>query len=271
MNTKEIIALLREQKHEKVKVAIIDIDGVARGKFMSKNKFISALESEFGFCEVVFGWDMNDACYDNVKITGWHTGYGDLKAKIDPATIRTIPWEDDVPFFNIKKLFNSIIGIVIYLIFCFFIIPIIFVGLNFAIYGKMVGPISAVGGSTIINLTIFGFANRNIASNSNRNITNAFWLGFLGPLGLVICLFNSVKLAQKKISLGILRFFIFAIAIQLLGELGIISNGGKGLLIYFFGFTSYDFNQFSLMNLFLILILFDAFFRSLMVTHLVTS
>ena len=80
-------------------MAIIDIDGVARGKFMSKNKFISALESEFGFCQVVFGWDMNDACYDNVKVTGWHTGYGDLEAKIDPSTIRTIPWEDDIPFF----------------------------------------------------------------------------------------------------------------------------------------------------------------------------
>ena len=98
MNKKEIIALLKGQKHEKIKVAIIDIDGVARGKFMSKNKFISALESEFGFCQVVFGWDMNDACYDNVKVTGWHTGYGDLEAKIDPSTIRTIPWEDDIPF-----------------------------------------------------------------------------------------------------------------------------------------------------------------------------
>ena len=99
MNKKEIIALLKEQKHEKIKVTIIDIDGVARGKFMSKNKFISALESEFGFCQVVFGWDMSDACYDNVKVTGWHTGYGDMEAKIDPSTIRTIPWEDDIPFF----------------------------------------------------------------------------------------------------------------------------------------------------------------------------
>ena len=54
MNKKEIIALLKEQKHEKIKVAIIDIDGVARGKFMSKNKFISALESEFGFCQIFF-------------------------------------------------------------------------------------------------------------------------------------------------------------------------------------------------------------------------
>ena len=99
MNKKEIIALLKEQKHEKIKVSIIDIDGVARGKFMSKNKFISALESKFGFCQVVFGWDMNDACYDNVKVTGWHTGYGDLEAKIDHSTIRKIPWENDIPFF----------------------------------------------------------------------------------------------------------------------------------------------------------------------------
>ena len=99
MNTKEIIALLNEQKHEKIKVAIVDIDGVARGKFMSREKFISALDSEFGFCEVVFGWDMNDKCYDNVKITGWHTGYGDLEAKVDVSTFRTIPWENDIPFF----------------------------------------------------------------------------------------------------------------------------------------------------------------------------
>jgi glutamine synthetase len=99
MNTQEIITLLKQQKHEKIKVAIVDVDGVTRGKFMSREKFISALESEFGFCEVVFGWDMNDKCYDNVKITGWHTGYGDLEAKIDVSTLRTIPWEDDVPFF----------------------------------------------------------------------------------------------------------------------------------------------------------------------------
>ena len=99
MNTQEIIAQLKEQKHEKIKVAIVDIDGVARGKFMSREKFISALESDFGFCQVVFGWDMNDVCYDNVKITGWHTGYGDMDARIDVSTFRTIPWEDNVPFF----------------------------------------------------------------------------------------------------------------------------------------------------------------------------
>ncbi len=99
MNTTEIIKLLKESSHNKVKVAITDIDGVLRGKFMSKEKFLSTLESEFGFCNVVFGWDMVDASYDNVKVSGWHTGYPDVSAQIDASTFRSIPWENNTPFF----------------------------------------------------------------------------------------------------------------------------------------------------------------------------
>jgi hypothetical protein len=44
---------------EKVKVAVSDIDGVMRGKYLHKDKFMSAAEGGFGFCDVVFGWDMN--------------------------------------------------------------------------------------------------------------------------------------------------------------------------------------------------------------------
>jgi glutamine synthetase len=39
---------------------------------------------------VVFGWDVNDQVYDNVEITGWHTGYGDFPARIDGNTFRQI-------------------------------------------------------------------------------------------------------------------------------------------------------------------------------------
>ena len=148
---------------------------------------------------------------------------------------RTIPNNDDVPF-SFKKLSVILIGVLGRWI-LIIIIPSVFFILNFSILGKLTGAITGFGGLFSLNLIVFGFANRNIASNSNRNTTNAFWLGFLGPLGLVICLFNSVKLVQKKILLGILRFLIFAIAMQLLGELGIISNGGKGLILYFFGIT----------------------------------
>ena len=46
-----------------------------RGKYMGRDKFFSALDKGFGFCDVVLGWDSNDQLYDNVKYTGWHTAY----------------------------------------------------------------------------------------------------------------------------------------------------------------------------------------------------
>ncbi len=95
----EIISRLKECASTHVKVAVADIDGVLRGKFMHRDKFLSALDNEFGFCSVVFGWDVNDQVYDNVEVTGWHTGYGDFPARIDKNTFRLIPWQEDIPFF----------------------------------------------------------------------------------------------------------------------------------------------------------------------------
>jgi hypothetical protein len=40
----------------KVKVAGIDADGVIRGKIMSKEKFLSAAKSGFGFCRYPVGF-----------------------------------------------------------------------------------------------------------------------------------------------------------------------------------------------------------------------
>jgi glutamine synthetase len=68
---------LARSPHEKVKVAVTDIDGILRGKYLHKDKFLAAAENGFGFCNVVFGWDSGDVCYDNGAYTGWHTGYPD--------------------------------------------------------------------------------------------------------------------------------------------------------------------------------------------------
>jgi glutamine synthetase len=94
-----ILKQLARSKHEKVKVAVADLDGILRGKYLHKEKFLSAAKSGFGFCNVVFGWDSGDVCYDNSKYTGWHTGYPDAVARIDLATQRTVPWDNDIPFF----------------------------------------------------------------------------------------------------------------------------------------------------------------------------
>ncbi|KAJ3878707.1 hypothetical protein F5051DRAFT_404856 [Lentinula edodes] len=90
----------------KVKVAGIDVDGVLRGKFMSKEKFLSAASSDgFGFCSVIFGWDIHDTVYSReLLISNKANGYRDILASIDLSTYRRIPWENNVPFFLVSFL-----------------------------------------------------------------------------------------------------------------------------------------------------------------------
>ena len=91
--------IVEERGIEHVKVGVFDIDGVLRGKYMSRRKFLSALDGGFGFCDVVLGWDSNDQLYDNVTFTGWHTGYPDAPVRLLPESCRVIPWEDRTLFF----------------------------------------------------------------------------------------------------------------------------------------------------------------------------
>ncbi len=82
-----------------VKMGIFDIDGVLRGKYMSKDKFLASLENGFSFCNVVLGWDSKDQLYDNTVYTGWHTGYPDAAVRIIPQSCREMPFEDNMLFF----------------------------------------------------------------------------------------------------------------------------------------------------------------------------
>ncbi|MCP4643079.1 MAG: glutamine synthetase [bacterium] len=95
----DVLRTIEQSDSQKVKVAASDIDGVLRGKFLHKDKFLPAAKDGFGFCDVVFGWDCDDVCYDNVTYTGWHTGYPDAQARVDLTTHRQIPWEDNLDFF----------------------------------------------------------------------------------------------------------------------------------------------------------------------------
>ncbi len=92
-------ALVEARGLTHVKVGLFDADGVMRGKYMGREKFFSALEKGFGFCDVVLGWDSNDQLYDNVKFTGWHTAYPDAWVRILPETCRDVPAEGDMLLF----------------------------------------------------------------------------------------------------------------------------------------------------------------------------
>ncbi|KAK3354387.1 putative glutamine synthetase [Neurospora tetraspora] len=86
-----------------VKLAGVDVDGQLRGKLVSKKKFLSIAESGFGFCSVIFGWDMHDQTYiKELKVSNKENGYRDIIAIPDLNSFRRIPWENNVPFFLIS-------------------------------------------------------------------------------------------------------------------------------------------------------------------------
>jgi glutamine synthetase len=95
----EAVRYVRERGVPEVKVGVFDVDGIFRGKYMARDKFEAALEKGFGFCNVVLGWDSNDQLYDNVTVAGWHNGYKDAEVRLLPETLRTIPFEGDIPLF----------------------------------------------------------------------------------------------------------------------------------------------------------------------------
>ena len=91
------------ESDSRVKLAGVDVDGVLRGKLVSKKKFLSVAKDGFGFCSVIFGWDMHDMTYvRELKISNKKNGYKDLLAKIDLSSYRRIPWENNVPFFLVS-------------------------------------------------------------------------------------------------------------------------------------------------------------------------
>ena len=91
--------IVEERGLDYVKLGVFDVDGIMRGKYVSREKFFSALDKGFGFCDVVLGWDSNDQLYDNVSYTGWHTGYPDAPVRLLPESCRDLSLEAPGLFF----------------------------------------------------------------------------------------------------------------------------------------------------------------------------
>ncbi|PHH85037.1 hypothetical protein CDD83_994 [Cordyceps sp. RAO-2017] len=91
------------ERDTRVKLAGVDIDGILRGKIVSKNKFLSVAQAGFGFCSVIFGWDMHDQTYAReLAVSNAANGYRDMLAIPDLDSFRRIPWEADMPFFLVS-------------------------------------------------------------------------------------------------------------------------------------------------------------------------
>ncbi|MDN7631584.1 glutamine synthetase family protein [Burkholderia cenocepacia] len=93
--------IVEERGLTHVEVAVTDIDGLLRGKYLSREKFLSSLENGCGFCNVLFGCDCNDKLYDakaGIKYSGWHNGYRDDEIRIIPESCRELPHKNSLLF-----------------------------------------------------------------------------------------------------------------------------------------------------------------------------
>lgn len=97
--TGDIAELLDARSITHIKIGLTDTDGVLRGKYLSREKFLASLEKGLGFCDVLFGWDSSDHLFDQPGYTGWQTGYPDAKVRIVPESCRDIPGEPHTLFF----------------------------------------------------------------------------------------------------------------------------------------------------------------------------
>lgn len=94
-NLAELDAWIEREGIRYFKIGVFDVDGVMRGKYVDRAKLRSAVDKGFGFCDVVLGWDLHDALYEGVAVSGWHTGYRDAPVRLDLSTLRRVPWETD--------------------------------------------------------------------------------------------------------------------------------------------------------------------------------
>ena len=92
------LAQYKERDVFQVKLGLTDIDGVIRGKYVGLEKFASLLTKQGGFCDCVFGWDVDDQLYDAGQYTGWHSGFPDVSYRLIVDSERWLP-EENCPFF----------------------------------------------------------------------------------------------------------------------------------------------------------------------------
>jgi glutamine synthetase len=75
---------------------ITDIDGVCRGKHLSGDRMAELLDHGGTIASAVFGWDIADDLYTaDVDFAGLHSALGEVGLRLDPATARRLPWDDD--------------------------------------------------------------------------------------------------------------------------------------------------------------------------------
>ena len=94
MDLAQAARLMDTHNIEVVKVGASDIDGVYRGKRLTRDHFLRLCEGEgIPQCDVVFGWDIQEEVIGNLPYSSWAGGFRDVLMRPDLATLVAVPWE----------------------------------------------------------------------------------------------------------------------------------------------------------------------------------
>ncbi len=96
MDLSDARALLLAHAIHTVKIGGPDLDGAYRGKRLPAETFLEGAEQGFAQCDVIFGWDIAEELVPGLPFTGFETGYPDIIAVPDLATLAVVPWEPGV-------------------------------------------------------------------------------------------------------------------------------------------------------------------------------
>ncbi|KAJ3303499.1 hypothetical protein HDV03_003776 [Kappamyces sp. JEL0829] len=91
-----------KESDTKVLVTGSDIDGIPRGKIMNALKFSQVHSDGFGFCNVIFAWDLHDQTYEPKTPAMLNDpGFSDIVARVDPRSGRRCPLTN-IPHFLVE-------------------------------------------------------------------------------------------------------------------------------------------------------------------------
>lgn len=79
-------------------LAAIDPNGQLRGKILRTEKVLKLKDRTCAFPSFVLSGDSHDRVIYDPRVQGEEVNYEDIQAKIDPTSLRFMPWDDKKPF-----------------------------------------------------------------------------------------------------------------------------------------------------------------------------
>jgi glutamine synthetase len=92
-NADDARALIEERGARHVQVALADITGQLRGKYLAVGKFLKALDEGLPLTHNAAASDFTDQVHAIDGLTAGDVSFGDGHVRVVPETCRTVPWE----------------------------------------------------------------------------------------------------------------------------------------------------------------------------------